>query len=75
MANSPSIDISGILRVEGSPGTSTTTIEGVTRLDRLVLTDQTTGKEWEISIHDGKIITEPFEKIEKRDYRIDQIID
>ena len=75
MANSPSIDISGILRVEGSPGASTTTIEGVTRLGRFVLTDQTTGKEWEISIHNGKIIAEPFEKDEKREYRIYQIID
>lgn len=30
-------------------------IEGVARVERLVLIDQKDGKEWEISINDGKL--------------------
>lgn len=48
-------------------------IEGVTRLERLVLIDQKDGKEWEISINDGKLFYEPYEKDEKRDFRINKV--
>lgn len=49
-------------------------IEGVTRLDRLILIDQKDGKEWEITINDGKLYYEPYEKDEKRDFRINKIL-
>jgi hypothetical protein len=49
-------------------------IEGVTRLERLVLVDQKTGKDWEVVLYDGKIHVEPFEKNEKRDFRINKVI-
>lgn len=49
-------------------------IEGVTRLDRLILVDQKDGKEWEITINDGKLYYEPYEKDEKRDFRINKIL-
>jgi hypothetical protein len=50
-------------------------IEGVTRLERLVLVDQKTGDDWEVVLYDGKIHIEPFEKDEKRDFRINKVID
>jgi hypothetical protein len=50
-------------------------IEGVSRMDRLVLVDQKDGKEWELSVHDGQLIVEPYEKDEKRDFRIKKVID
>jgi hypothetical protein len=50
-------------------------IEGVTRLERLVLVDQKTGEDWEVVLYDGKIHIEPFEKDEKRNFRINKIID
>lgn len=50
-------------------------IEGVTRLERLVLVDQKTGEDWEVVLYDGKIHIEPFDKDEKRDFRINKIID
>jgi len=50
-------------------------IEGISRMDRLVLVDQKDGKEWELSISDGQLIVEPYEKDEKRDFRINKIID
>jgi hypothetical protein len=50
-------------------------IEGVTRVERLVILDQKDGKEWELVIHDGKLIVEPYEKDEKRDFRIGKVID
>lgn len=50
-------------------------IEGVTRLQRLVLVDQKTGEDLEVVLYDGKIHIEPFDKDEKRDFRINKIID
>jgi hypothetical protein len=50
-------------------------IEGVTRLERLVLVDQKTGEDWEVVLYDGKIHIEPFEKDEKRNFRINKVID
>lgn len=52
----------------------TADIDGVARMDRLVLVDQKTGFEWELSIHDGNMVIEPYELIEKRDFRIEKII-
>jgi hypothetical protein len=52
----------------------TADIDGVARMDRLVLVDQKTGFEWELSIHDGNIVIEPYELVEKRDFRIEKII-
>ena len=48
-------------------------IEGVTRLDRLVLVDQKDGKDWEVVVYDGKLYIEPFDKHEKRDFRISKV--
>ena len=50
-------------------------IDGVARMDRLVLVDQKTGLEWELSISDGSILIEPYELIEKRDFRINKVIE
>jgi hypothetical protein len=50
-------------------------IEGVTRLERLVLVDQKTGEDWEVVIYDGKVHIEPFDKDEKRNFRINKVID
>lgn len=52
----------------------TADIDGVARMDRLVLVDQKTGFEWELLIHDGNMVIEPYELIEKRDFRIEKII-
>ena len=52
----------------------TADIDGVARMDRLVLVDQKTGFEWELSIHDGNMVIEPYELVDKRDFRIDKII-
>lgn len=49
--------------------------EGISRMDRLVLVDQKDGKEWELSISDGQLVVEPYEKDEKRDFRINKVID
>ncbi len=50
-------------------------IEGIARVDRLVLVDQKDGKEWELSVHSGQLVVEPYEKEEKRDFRIKKVID
>jgi hypothetical protein len=52
----------------------TADIDGVARMDRLVLVDQKTGFEWELSIYDGNMVIEPYELVEKRDFRIEKII-
>ena len=52
----------------------TADIDGVARIERLVLVDQKTGFEWELSIYDGNMVIEPYELVEKRDFRIEKII-
>jgi len=52
----------------------TADIDGVARMERLVLVDQKTGLEWELSIYDGNMVIEPYELVEKRDFRIEKII-
>lgn len=48
---------------------------GISRMDRLILIDQKTGVEWELSISDGNISIEPYELINKRDFRINKVIE
>lgn len=48
-------------------------IEGVTRLERLVLVDQKDGKDWEVVVYDGKLYIEPFDKDDKRNFRISKV--
>ena len=50
-------------------------VKGNSKFENLILTDQKTGKDWTISIYDGKISIEPFDKDEKRDFRIKNLID
>jgi len=50
-------------------------LEGVTRLERLVLVDQKDGKDWEVTLYDGKLYIEPYEEVDKREYRISKAID
>ena len=53
----------------------TSHLEGSTRLDSLVLVDREDGKEWVLSVRGGVLNIEPFCKIERRDFKIDKIID
>lgn len=64
-----------ILNVSEKTSELTADIEGITRMDRLVLVDQKTGVEWELSISDGNISIEPYELIEKRDFRINKVME
>jgi len=59
---------------KSEPFEITADIDGVARIDRLVLVDQKTGIEWELSIHDGNMVIEPYELVEKRNFRIEKII-
>ena len=68
---------SNVLNLSGKteePFEITADIDGVARMDRLVLVDQKNGFEWELSIHDGNIVIEPYELVEKRNFRIEKII-
>lgn len=64
-----------ILNVNANISELTADIEGITRMDRMILVDQKTGVEWELSISDGNILIEPYELIEKRDFRINKVIE
>jgi hypothetical protein len=66
-----------VINVSGQttePYELTADIDGVARMERLVLVDQKTGFEWELSIYDGNMVIEPYELVEKRDFRIEKII-
>ena len=50
-------------------------ITGPTRLDKLILVDQKDGKEWELIINDGSVYIEPYDRVEKRDFKIKKVIE
>ena len=64
-----------ILNVNVNISELTADIEGIIRMDRMILVDQKTGLEWELSISDGNISIEPYELIEKRDFRINKVME
>lgn len=41
---------------------------------RLVLEDEDTGMEWEIRIKNGKLIAEPLDPVDKRNHKINKVI-
>lgn len=47
---------------------------GYTVIEKLVLKDEKTGNKWSIKILDGELIVEPFELIDKRQYKLNKIL-
>ena len=43
--------------------------------ESIVMTDSKTGRKWKIIIYDGELITEPLEKEDIRDRKIDKILE
>ena len=43
--------------------------------DSIVMTDSKTGRKWKIKIYDGELITEPIEKEDIRDKKIEKILE
>ena len=48
---------------------------GKTKIDKLVLADEETGREWQITISNGKLKAIPLNPIDIRDQKISSIID
>lgn len=46
----------------------------LTVINRLALVDEKTGNKWEIKISDGQLIVEPMELVDKRDVKINKLI-
>ena len=46
----------------------------LTVINRLALVDEKTGNKWEIKISDGQLIVEPMELDDKRDVKINKLI-
>jgi hypothetical protein len=43
--------------------------------ESIVMTDSKTGRKWKIKIYDGELITEPIEKEDIRDKKIEKILE
>lgn len=49
-------------------------VTGDAHLGNIVLVDRVTGKKWVVFIENGKVTTEPYDKDERRDYRIGKVL-
>lgn len=48
---------------------------GNTVIDKLVLKDEKTGRNWQLKVYNGELIIEPLDIIDKRDVKIKKILD
>lgn len=48
--------------------------DGYFVVDKLTLLDEITGRRWLVKISNGQLLVEPVELIDKRDYKIEQVL-
>lgn len=54
---------------------STSSLSNIEIEESIVMKDSKTGRKWKIKIYDGELITEPLEKEDIRDRKIDKILE
>lgn len=55
--------------------TSSLSTNNIELEESIVMKDSKTGRKWKIKIYDGELITEPLEKEDIRDRKIDKILE
>ncbi len=58
----------------GSNSAITVDSDGNTIIEKLVLKDEKTGRKWQLKISDGEIIVEPLEIQDKREWKIEKVL-
>ncbi len=58
----------------GSSSAITVDSDGNTVIEKLVLKDEKTGRKWQLKISDGEIIVEPLEIQDKREWKIEKVL-
>ena len=58
----------------GSNSALTVDSDGNTVIEKLVLKDEKTGRKWQLKISDGEIIVEPLEIQDKREWKIEKVL-
>jgi hypothetical protein len=58
----------------GSNSAITVDSDGNTVIEKLVLKDEKTGRKWQLKISDGEIIVEPLEIQDKREWKIEKVL-
>jgi len=43
-------------------------------VDKLTLLDEVTGRRWLVKVSNGQLLVEPVELVDKRDYKIEQVL-
>lgn len=48
--------------------------DGYCVVDKLTLLDEVTGRRWLVKVSNGQLLVEPVELVDKRDYKIEQVL-
>ena len=71
------LPITNTFQINNGSGSTPLTVDpdGLVVIPSLALIDEKTGNKWLIKVKDGKLIIEPVEIEDKRDYKIKSILD
>ena len=58
----------------GNNSAITVDSDGNTTIEKLILKDEKTGRNWQLKINDGKLIVEPLDIIDKREWKIEKVL-
>ncbi len=48
--------------------------DGYCVVNKLSLLDEVTGRRWQVKVSNGQLLVEPVELVDKRDYKIEQVL-
>lgn len=48
--------------------------DGYCVVDKLTLLDEVTGRRWLVKVSNGQLLVEPVDLVDKRDYKIEQVL-
>ena len=48
--------------------------DGYCVVNKLALLDEVTGRRWQVKVSNGQLLVEPVELVDKRDYKIEQVL-
>lgn len=75
--STPTSNIANSFVVNSSGNNNAITVDsdGNTVIEKLILKDEKTGRKWQLKVNDGELVIEPLELVDKRDLKLNNVLD